>query len=71
MFLFAELAAAAVAMTAAQHAQPTPQHRPASTAPAKAAASRHLAACKRAYPSYNAKTDTYRNARGKPVRCTK
>lgn len=71
MFLFAEIAAAAVALTAAQHGQTTAQHRPATTAAAKTKAARHLAACKRAYSSYNAKSDTYRDTRGKQVRCTK
>lgn len=70
MFLFAEVAAAAVAMTVSQSA---PQHRPANTAPAKpaTAAARHLAACKRAYPTYDARSDTYRIGGGKPIRCTK
>jgi len=69
MFLFAEVAAAAVALAAAQQGQTAPAHRP--VAASKPSAARHLAACKRAYPSYNARTDTYRNPRGKQVRCTK
>jgi len=67
MLPFVEIAAIAMLAAAPQHAAPS--HR----APAKPVASkaaRHSDACRRAHRNYDAKTDTYRDARGKRQRCT-
>lgn len=67
MLSFIEIAAVAMLAAGPQHAAPA---RPAPSKPVAAKASRHVQACAKAYRSYNVRTDTYRDARGKQRRCT-
>lgn len=68
MLPFIEIAAIAMLAAAPQHAQ---SGRRTPARPVAAKASRHVQACAKAYRSYDAKTDTYRDARGRQRRCVR
>lgn len=71
MLLLANLLAVAAFAAAPQHADRPPQKRAAATQRDDGSkTSRHQANCRRAYKSYDARTDSYRDARGKRRRCT-